>query len=554
MGELCKITWNDKVYEYPKGTSYADIAKDFQKNYEYPIVLVVIDNKLKELHHTLKKNCKIDFEMLSGHFGHKAYKRSCCFLLVKSFYDVVDPEKIERVKVEFSLGSGYYISVKGDFKLTDERVAKVKDRMLEIIKEDRPFVKKSYSVEEIRGKIHSYGMLEKEDLFKYRMASKVNMYHLGEFMDYYYGYMLPSTGYIKAIDLFPYRDGMIMNMADRENPYKLAEFNDGPHLFNTMMDATKWNAMLGIETVGALNKTICNGGFNDLVLIQEALQEHKIADIAQDIAKQDKKFVMIAGPSSSGKTSFSHRLSIQLVTQGKKPHPISLDNYFLNRADTPLLPNGKPDFESLRALDVEFFNQNMTDLLNGRPVDMPTFNFITGEREFNGNIMKLGPDDVLVIEGIHGLNDKLSYTLPKESKYKIYISALTTLNIDEHNRITTTDGRLIRRMVRDFRTRGASAIKTLGMWNDVRNGEVQNIFPYQESADAMFNSALVYELSVLKQFVEPLLFDITPDKPEYQEALRLLKFLQYFLGVDTESIPRNSLIREFIGGSVFNVG
>ncbi|MCR5526822.1 MAG: nucleoside kinase [Lachnospiraceae bacterium] len=554
MGEICRITWNDKVYEYPKGTSYAEIVKDFQKEYKYPIVLVVVDGKLRELHHSLKKDCNIDFEMISGHFGHKAYKRSCCFLLVKSFYDVVDPEKIDRVKIEFSIGSGYYISVRGDFKLTDELVSKVRDRMLEIIKEDRPFVKKSYSVEEIRNRIHTYGMLEKEDLFKYRMASKVNMYHLGEFMDYYYGYMLPSTGYIKAVDLFSYRDGMILNMAEKNDPYKVPKFNDGPHLFNIMMDATKWNAMLGIETVGALNKTISDGGFNDLVLIQEALQEHKIADLAQDIAKQNKKFVMIAGPSSSGKTSFSHRLSIQLVTQGKKPHPIALDNFFLNRVDTPLLPSGKPDFESLRALDIDFFNQSMTDLLKGKAVDMPSFNFITGEREFNGNIMKLGPDDVLVIEGIHGLNDELSYTLPKESKYKIYISALTTLNIDEHNRITTTDGRLIRRMVRDFRTRGASAIKTLGMWNDVRNGEVQNIFPFQESADAMFNSALVYELSVLKQFVEPLLFDITPDKPEYQEALRLLKFLQYFLGVDTEGIPRNSLIREFIGGSVFNVG
>lgn len=554
MSKICCVKWRGKEYSFDKGITYKEVAKTFQEHYEYDIVLALVNNKLRELHHTLKEDCEIEFETLTGHSGHKAYKRSCCLLLIKSFYDVVGREKIDKIKIEFSIGSGYYCSAKGNFTLDDELIDKVKSRMQELIDADIPFVKKSYPIGEIVERCHEYGMLDKERLFHYRRGSQINMYHLNDFMDYYYGYMLPSTGYIKVFDLYHYKDGMILEMARRKKPLEQPEFHDTPHLFDAMMGASKWNAMLGVETVGALNDVICKGKFNELVLVQEALQEHRIADIAEDIAKKHKKFIMIAGPSSSGKTSFSHRLAVQLFAQGLHPHTVSLDNYFINRVNTPRLPNGKHDYESLQALDVECFNVNMTDLLNGKAVEMPKYNFLTGEREYDGTILKLGAEDVLVIEGIHGLNDQLSYTLPAESKYKIYISALTTLNLDEHNRIPTTDGRLIRRMVRDYRTRGASAVKTFSMWEDVRNGEEANIFPFQETADAMFNSALIYELAVLKQFAEPLLYSIKPGDQGYQESVRLRKFLEYFLGVSTEALPKNSIIREFVGGSCFDVG
>lgn len=308
------------------------------------------------------------------------------------------------------------------------------------------------------------------------------------------------------------------------------------------------------DTVGALNEQIVKKGASQLLLIAEALQESKISQIARTIAEnKDKKFVMIAGPSSSGKTTFSHRLSIQLSAHGLRPHPIAVDNYFVNRPDTPLDENGNYNFECLEAIDVKQFNEDMVRLLKGEEVELPYFNFKTGQREYRGDYLKLGKEDVLVIEGIHCLNDKLSSSLPTESKFKIYISALTQLNIDEHNRIPTTDGRLIRRIVRDARTRGASAKQTIAMWNSVRRGEEENIFPYQESADVMFNSALIYELAVLKLYAEPLLFSIEPGEPEYNEAKRLLKFLDYFLGIPGESIPSNSILREFIGGGCFDV-
>ena len=321
-----------------------------------------------------------------------------------------------------------------------------------------------------------------------------------------------------------------------------------------MKESTEWGISLDMETVGGLNDKICSGKVEDLVLVSEALQEAKIAEIAQEIAdRKGVKFIMIAGPSSSGKTSFSHRLSIQLRAKGLVPHPIALDNYFKNREDTPLDENGKYDFECLGAMDVEGFNNDMKRLLSGETVEMPTFNFKIGQREYKGDYMHLNKEDVLVLEGIHGLNEKMSYALPAESKFKIYISALTSLNVDEHNRISTTDTRLIRRMVRDNRTRGTSASGTLAMWQSVRKGEEENIFPFQESADAMFNSALIYELAVLKQFAEPLLFAIEKDDPEYLEAKRLLKFLDYFVSFTCEDVPKNSLMREFIGGSIFNV-
>lgn len=365
--------------------------------------------------------------------------------------------------------------------------------------------------------------------------------------------MVPSAGYIKCFDLILYSAGFVLQMPTMEEPETLAPFIAQKKLFKVLKESEDWSTMLGVDTVGALNDVIAEGGIGDLMLVQEALQEKKIAEIAERIERDGKKIVLIAGPSSSGKTTFSHRLSIQLRAYGMHPHPIALDDYFVNRRDTPLDADGKYDFECIEAIDMKQFNEDMSKLLAGEVVELPTFNFHTGMREYKGDFKQLNSGDVLVIEGIHGLNPKMSEQLPDNSKFKIYISALTSLNIDQHNRISTTDGRLIRRIVRDARTRGNTARMTIDMWNSVRRGEEKNIFPYQEEADVMFNSALLYELSVIKQYAEPLLFAIPHDAPEYLEAKRLLKFLDYFLGISGEAVPNNSILREFIGGSCFHV-
>ena len=555
MGEtFYKVTVGDVQKEYAEGTTYRTIAEEFQKDYDARIVLAMVDLKLNELQKKLNKDCTIVFKTVKDRTGYKTYRRSACLLLIKAIHDVVGEEKLKKIKIEFSISKGYYVNAYGDFVIDQAFLDRVKARMDEMVAADIPITKKSFALDDAVAMFKKRGMKDKERLFRYRRASRVNIYGLEDFEDYYYGYMLPSTGYIDAYELYLYDTGFVIQMPIRKEPGIVPPFVPQNKLYQTMKEATEWGDALGIDTVGALNDKICEGNFHDLILVQEALQESKIADIADDIVKRGgKKFVMIAGPSSSGKTTFSHRLSIQLRAHGLIPHPIGVDDYFVDREKTPRDENGDYNFECLEAIDVEGFNRDMSALLNGETVELPSFNFKTGKREYKGNYKTLGPEDILVIEGIHGLNDKLSYALPAESKYKIYISALTSLNVDEHNRIATTDGRLIRRIVRDARTRGASAQKTLSMWQSVRRGEEENIFPYQESADAMFNSALIYELAVLKQFAEPLLFSVAKDDPEYQEAKRLLKFLEYFLGVSSESLPNNSIIREFVGGSCFNV-
>lgn len=533
---------------------FETLAKERQKDYSAPIVLALKNGKLKELTGYADSDEDVKFITIADNDGLLTYKRSAALIMLKAIYDIVPREKINKVKVEFSLSKGYYCTVKGDVCIDDGFLSQVRDRMNEIVKADIPIEKKSLKKSEAIEHFRKHGMYDKEKLFEYRRSSSVNVYSLDGFEDYYYGYMVPSTGYITEFELYAYDEGFVLQFPTTEQPDKVADFKPQNKLFNVMKESSKWSEMLNVETVGDLNEIIVNGRINELILVQEALQEKKLADIAQTIAgDHSKKFIMMAGPSSSGKTTTSYRLAIQLRAHGLIPHQISLDNYFLDREKTPRDEKGNYNFECLEALDIEQFNKDMSALLNGSEIEIPGFNFKIGKREYNGNYKKLGPNDVLVIEGIHGLNDRLSYSLPRESKYKIYLSALTQLNVDEHNRIPTTDGRLLRRMVRDARTRGTSAKKTIAMWYSVRRGEEQNIFPFQEEADVMFNSALIYELAVLKQYAEPLLFGIKPGDPEYPEANRLLKFLDYFLGVSTENIPINSIMREFIGGSCFNV-
>lgn len=551
---MAKVIIENEKKEYPIGTSFREIANEYQSQYEQDILLVSVNGKLAELHKKVTKDCELHFVTTAQKPGMQTYQRSATLMMLKAFYEVVGAENIEKVSVNFSVGKGFFAEPRGNFQLTQELLDQVKAKMREYVEQALPIKKRSMNTDEAVDLFSKYQMYDKAQLFHFRRVSRVNVYSIGGFEDYYYGYMAPDTSYIRYFDLILYEDGFVLMLPTLAEPTKVPEFLPSRKLFEVLRESSHWGEKMGISNIGALNQEICNGRSNNLILIQEALQEKKIGQIAEMIAGQpDKKFVMIAGPSSSGKTTFSHRLSIQLQALGMKPHPIAVDNYFVDREKSPRDEKGNYNFEALECVDVELFNRDMTNLLAGKTVELPRYNFITGKQEYKGDFLTLGKEDILVIEGIHCLNDRFSYTLPRESKFKIYISALTQLNIDEHNRIPTTDGRLIRRMVRDARTRGISARETIRMWPSVRRGEESNIFPFQEEADVMFNSAAVYELSVLKQYAEPILFQIPKDCDEYLEAKRLLKFLDYVLGVSSEMIPQNSIVREFIGGSCFKV-
>ncbi len=551
---MYQVKIHDEIRQYEVGTTYLEIAKEYQKEYSHDIVLVTVDGKLQELHKKVNRDCTLNFETTACDSGHKTYKRSMSLLLVKAIYDVAEHENVDKVRIHYSVSKGYYCTIEGNVVLDQQFLDQVEARMHQMVEADLPINKKSVNTDDAIATFARYGMHDKEKLFAYRRVSKVNIYSINEFEDYYYGYMVPSTGYLKYFKLYLYDDGFVLQMPEQKEPEIVPPFEPQNKLFHVLKESTSWGDMQGIETVGALNDRITKGDVRETVLVQEALQEKKIAEIAATIAaRPELKFILIAGPSSSGKTTFSHRLSVQLRACGLVPHPIAVDNYFVEREENPVDENGDFDFECLEAVDVELFNRQLGDLLAGKEVVLPRFNFVTGHKEYGPDVKKLGKNDVLVIEGIHCLNPKLTQSLPDENKFKIYISALTQLNIDEHNRIPTTDGRLLRRIVRDARTRGASVARTINMWPSVRKGEEKNIFPYQEEADVMFNSALIYELAVLKPYVEALLFGVDRKAPEYVEAKRLLKFLDYFVGIGSENVPTNSLLREFIGGGCFQI-
>ena len=551
---MVKTEINGKVIKYPEGISFGEIVEELQPKTGAPVILVTVNGKLKELHKKLKRDCRLEFITTKDDIGHNTYKRTACMLLLKAIYDVAGKDNVDNVVIHYSIGSGYYFTMKGSTVLNQEFLDRVKARMHELAAAKIPIEKRSVSTDEAISLFHRHRMYDKEQLFRYRRSSRVNLYRIGNFEDYYYGYMACHTGFIQYFDLILYDEGFVLQLPECGAPDVVPPFVPEEKIFSVQKESQEWGEKMNISCVGELNDRITKEGIRSILLVQEALQEAKISNIARRIRQEgNKKFVMIAGPSSSGKTTFSHRLSIQLMAHGMKPHPIAVDNYFVNRENTPLDEFGEKNYECLEAIDVEQFNRDMLALLDGECVELPVYNFKTGEREYRGDFLKLGKEDVLVIEGIHGLNDRLSYALPVENKFKIYISALTQLNIDEHNRIPTTDGRLIRRIVRDARTRGISAKETIARWPSVRRGEEANIFPFQEQADVMFNSALVYELACLKLYAEPLLFGIDKTEPEYVEAKRLLKFFDYFVAVPGEDVPNNSILREFIGGSCFDV-
>lgn len=554
MNDQITVFINGEEKSYMDGTSYLAAAKEYQKQYAHDIVLATVDGKLKELNKRMANGERITFVTVADSMGFSAYRRSMILLLLKAIRQVGGEEQADRVWIHFAVSEGLYVTLRGQKGVTAKFLHEVKAAMKELVKRDIVISKEAVDTDKAIALFGRLGMEDKEKLFHYRMASKVNTYSLDGFCDYFYGYMVPGSGYLKYFELYPWDEGFVLQIPTREQPETVPPFAPEPKLFAIQKESMEWSELMEVTTAGDLNERVVTGKISDLILIQEALQEKKIAQIASEIAADPKKkLIMIAGPSSSGKTTFSHRLAIQLAVSGIKPHPIPMDNYFVDREKTPRDENGNYDFERVDALDIELFNQNMSDLLAGKEVELPEFDFRLGKRKYTGNRLQLGEKDVLVIEGIHALNDQLSHSLPRENKFKIYISALTQLNIDEHNRIPTTDGRLLRRIIRDARTRGTSAKNTIAMWPSVRRGEEQYIFPNQEEADVMFNSALIYELAVLKTYAQPLLFGIERTAPEYVEAKRLLKFLDYLVAIPGESIPQNSLLREFIGGGCFGV-
>lgn len=551
------------------------VANRFKDYYEDDIILGIVNGRLRELNKKIKSDCELSFVTTADRDGRRTYRRSVVLLLQRAIYDVYG--SMTQLHVMHSLGEGYYCQLEKAVECADSQQEKYNEdtdqgsrenseksvtehdidmivcSMYSFVEKDLPITKHSAKTQYAEQLFKEKGLHDKERLLHYRRSSRVNLYELDGVVDYFYGFMAPSTGMLKYFDIVPYESGFVL-LFPGANSRSVEPLVTSNKLFHTLDDSREWSKMLGIGTIGSLNDAIAAGRGQEIMLLQEALMEQKIGNLAAQIASDDKKkFVMIAGPSSSGKTSFANRLSIQLIAKGRKPHPLSLDDYYVDRELCPKNPDGSFDFECLESIDVKLFNEDMNRLLKGEAVDMPSFNFKTGKREYRGRKLTLGADDILVIEGIHGLNDRLSQLIPPEHKFKIYISALTQLNIDEHNPLSTTDERLIRRIVRDARTRGTNAMETIAMWPSVRKGERENIFPFQEQADVMFNSALVYELAVLKVYAEPLLFGIERDCPEYLEAKRLLKLLDYLLPMPADGIPNNSLLREFVGGSCFNV-
>ena len=554
MGESNQIQVNvlGDIYEYPQGTTLQKIGADFQTRYPHMIIMARVNGKLRELNYVIPPDADVEFITIGDKVGEQSYRRTATLILTKAVSDVIG--KDAGLIVQFSMHKGYYCEICGHMPIEEEVLEKIEKRMKELIRQNLPIKKQIVTSDEAQKIFRSNGMEAKARLLKYRRSSWVNMYQLEDISDYYYGYMAPSTGYIKWFELIPFHEGFVIQMPVAEAPEILQRFEPSEKIFHALKESTIWGEKIGVCNAGQLNEYICKGDITELMLVSEALQEKNISEIAEDIYNKGKRIVLIAGPSSSGKTTFSHRLSVQLRARGLKPHPIAVDNYFLDREKTPRDEQGNYNFECLEAINIKQFNDDMNGLLAGERVELPIFNFISGKSEYGkNNYMQIGQEDVLVIEGIHCLNDALTPSIPKEDKYKVYISALTQLNLDEHNRIATTDARLLRRIVRDAAHRGTKASETIAMWYSVRRGEEVNIFPYQESADRLFNSALIYELSVLKQFAEPLLFNIRPEQKEYEEAKRLLRLLDYFVGVTSENVPKNSILREFIGGSYFNV-
>ena len=538
---------------FPIGSSLLDIYSGFELNMPYGPVSAKVNHKVEGLTFQLYNNKDVEFLDIQSSSGMRTYVRSLIFILSKAVEDLYPNGSIV---LEHQVSNGYYCQLKLDRTIGLDDVIRIKQRMKEIIAEDLPFKRFEKHTHEVVELFRNKGMTDKVRLLETSGNLYSYYYTLGETIDYYYGSLLPSTGYIHLFDIVKYYDGLLLQVPCRSNPQKLEEVLKQEKMLEVLKEHRRWNQILGIGTVGDFN-TACNQGYaTELINVSEALQEKRISQIADEIFNRGQKgtpvkLILISGPSSSGKTTFSKRLSVQLMANGLKPYPISLDDYFVNREETPKDETGNYDYESLYALDLDFFNTQIQALLAGKEVELPHFNFTTGKREMSGNHLKIDEHMILILEGIHALNPQLVPHIPTEHQFKIYVSALTTILLDNHNYIPTADNRLLRRIIRDYKYRGYSAEETINRWPSVRAGEEKWIFPFQENADVMFNSALLFELAIIKDYAEPILRKVPNNRPEYSEAYRLRKFLDYFVPLQDKELPPTSLLREFLGGSSF---
>lgn len=546
--ENINIKINNKNYEYPKNVALDIIAKDLSNEYKGIVTIGKIKNKLKDLNSILDKNCDLELIDTTQPDGMRVYMRTLSLIFIKACEEIFNGCK---VTIEHSLSNGLYCEIKNNkSEVTEEDIEKIKAKVKSIIESDLKIEKIVTDKSEAIKILKNNNKNAKAELLKYKEYEDVKLYKCGGYINHFYGHMLPSTSYVKTFDIKKWQSGVVILGPSKENKNEPQNFVAQPKLSNIYKESEIWSELIGIDKVASLNEAIESKKYGEIISIVEALHEKKISQIADIIKENNKRVILIAAPSSSGKTSFAHRLSIQLKVNNLHPVPISLDDYFVDREDTPLDEFGNFDFESIYAIDLELFNSDLEKLLKGEEIKLPKFNFKTGKREFSGKTLKIEKDQPIILEGIHALNPMLTQSIDDKDKFKIYISVLTQINLDNHNRIPTTDLRLIRRIVRDYNFRGYSAEKTILNWWSVRRGEDKNIFPYQEEADIMFNSACLYELAVLKKYAKPLLEQIEDDNEAFIESNRILKFLQYFVELDDElDIPPTSIIREFIGGS-----
>ena len=543
---------NNVTKSFPEGSSLFDVYQEFADDIHlpYPVVSAKVNNVSQGLKFRLFQNRDVEFLDARAGSGHRVYVRSLSFVLYKATQDIFPGSKLF---IEHSLSRGYYCNFKkktGD-ALNDEDVERIKVRMQEIIDLDMPFRRNEATTEEAVRVFAERGFSDKVKLLETSGQIYSDYYMLGDTADYYYGPLVPSAGYLKVWDLQRYQDGMLLRVPDWNDPSRVAEYVDMPKTFDMFAEKTRWDIIMRLSNAGDVNKAILRGYASELIQVSEALQEKKIVQIAEEIAQKMPKLVLITGPSSSGKTTFCKRLSIQLLACGLRPMAFSTDDYFVNRVDTPKLPNGDYDFDNIEAVDYKLLEEHLTRLMQGETVEVPEYNFTTGKREYNGKKLKLQRDSVLIMEGIHALNPLLTKNIPNEAKFKIYISALTSISLDDHNWIPVRDNRLLRRIIRDYNKGAFTARETIAQWKNVCEAEDKWIFPFQETADVMFNSALNIEFAVLRPHAEIILSAIPKNCPEYSEAHRLLKFLHFFLPVSDKEIPPTSIMREFVGGSSF---
>ena len=533
-----------------RGITIEEIYKGIKDELSYTVLAARVNNKIERLEHRLYNDCRVELLDMRTQEANLIYQNSLCLIYLKAIEDVLG--KVD-VDIENAINKGLYTEIKSSVPVTAKDIKKIENRMKQLVKADIPFVREKLTKEEAEAVFVETGCPEKAELLcENQHLRKIPFYSLDGCRDFFYGLMVPSTGYIQYFQLMKYRRGVLLRFPHPSNPNVIPEYVDEKMLYKTFGEQSRWGKLMGINYVSDLNRKIEEGKFKELIQLSEALHERRIVEIADMITRQKKRIILIAGPSSSGKTTFAQRLCIQLRVNGLQPLYMGTDDYFVERENTPLDEFGEKNYENLDAVDIHLFNQNINDLLEGKTVDMPTFNFITGHKEFGKRLTSIKSSQPIVIEGIHALNEDLTRELPAEQKFKIYISPLTQLNIDSHNRVVTTDHRMLRRMVRDYKYRGHSAQSTIASWPKVRAGEDKNIFPYSNEADVLFNSVHLYEICVLKKYAKPLLEAITPEEPEYSDAVRMLNFLRFFKTVDDDSaIVNNSILREFIGGSVF---